>query len=178
MRTVLLAPLLLLACSQLEPIPDGESVTVPARAAKAIPEDVRRALQDSDELELLSLHPMPRAYDPSYWSKHGLDTKPLIADYAILGARKLEGNDRVAALNAFYRGVADTDGTVAACFNPRHALRASKGGATFSAVICYECLSMTFFRDGKRIGKTLTTESPKTTLNRLLKQANVPLPKR
>ena len=71
----------------------------------------------------------------------------------------------------------DSKGLVAGCFNPRHGIRATAGGKTVELVICYECLSMKVYVDGKAKRAVLTTSSPAIVFNQALKDAKVPLPK-
>lgn len=40
---------------------------------------------------------------------------------------------------------------VAACFNPRHGLRAVHAGHTVDLVICFECLTLEVFADGAHV---------------------------
>jgi hypothetical protein len=47
----------------------------------------------------------------------------------------------------------------AACFNPRHDIRATHEGKTVDLVICYECFSLQVFLGDTKAG-ALTTDSP------------------
>ena len=63
--------------------------------------------------------------------------------YRILGSEVLQRNrDRHALVDLLWKGSAADDGTRAACFNPRHGIRAVKGQAWADWVICFECLSL------------------------------------
>ncbi|MDH3592342.1 MAG: hypothetical protein OER88_10715, partial [Planctomycetota bacterium] len=166
----LLIPLALVAaCSK-----DGVS----ARVREALPAPALAALQNAESVDLVSLYPNPRGYDEKEWAARGLDKAQKIDDYAVLGKTTLGDADRDTVLGAFYQGIDDSDGTVAACFNPRHALTANHAGKRYDIVICYQCLSMTVYENGERIGQALTTEAPKRTLNATLRAAKVRLPDR
>ena len=63
----------------------------------------------------------------------------------------------------------------AACFNPRHGIRATHDGKTVDLVICFECFSLQVFLGDTKAG-ALTTDSPPPTFDRVLRKAKVPLP--
>ena len=67
-------------------------------------------------------------------------------------------------------------GLVAGCFKPRHGIRAVVDGKKVELVICYECLSMSVYVDGKR-SSALTVKGPEKVFNKFLTDAKVPLPK-
>ncbi len=149
------------------------SIRIPAKVKRSVPEPVREALLRGESLELLSLYPYPKGYDQKLWRERGYDKLARVDDYAVLGTMALDKNQRAKALRAFFDGIQRSDGTVAACFNPRHALRTRHGGAVYDVVICYECLSMIFFRDGKHLGSTTTVKAPGKKLTALLESAGV-----
>lgn len=75
---------------------------------------------------------------------------------------------------AIKKGMADSDGTMAKCFWPRHAIRAMENGKTTDYVICFQCLQLAIHEaDDVRI-EPITT-SPKATLNQQLQSAGVRL---
>ena len=88
----------------------------------------------------------------------------------------MTGDDKKAILAALRKGVADSDGMVAACFNPRHGIEATYEGKTVELVICFECLSISGWVDGERFS-VLTTGGPAGEFNRMLEAKGVPLPK-
>ena len=65
----------------------------------------------------------------------------------------------------------------ARCFNPRHGIRATHDGKTVDLVICFECLQVKSFAGDKDGPSYLTTRSPQPTLDQVLTDAKVPLPK-
>jgi hypothetical protein len=135
-------------------------------AGNDLPKDVRAVLDKADRFELLSLDPTRQKEKPKD-DFHG---------WKVLG--KTEVKDAAARKNvvaALYKGIADSDGSVAACFNPRHGIRATHDGKTVELVICYECLSMQAFL-GETRSSALTTRSPQKTFDEVLRAAKVPLP--
>ena len=78
---------------------------------------------------------------------------------------------------AFEKGIEDSDGTIAACFNPRHAMRVTHNGKTPDFVICFECVQVYVFLGKEHMKTLLTTGSPQAAFDRVLKEAKVPLPK-
>lgn len=93
--------------------------------------------------------------------------------HTLLGSTLLIGDARQIALGAVFAGIDGSDGSVADCFEPRHALRVEHGGETFEIVLCFECLSMRTYRNGERVGSALTSEEPGGALNAILRIAGV-----
>jgi hypothetical protein len=140
-----------------------------ARAEEnAIPEDVLTALTDAETFELYSLNPNRLGEEPEDGDFHG---------WKVLGKTQVKDAEaRESLINALKKGVSDSDGTVAACFNPRHGIQVTTAdGKTVSVVICFECLSMNFYKGGERSGYALTTQGPQETFNKVLTDAEVPL---
>ncbi|MBY0232173.1 MAG: hypothetical protein K2W96_23085 [Gemmataceae bacterium] len=134
----------------------------------SLPADTRRILDAADGVELISLDPKRIDAEAKDQGFHG---------YKPLGKTSLKRKaDRAKLLKALYKGIDDSDGTVAGCFNPSHGIRAKSGGKTVELVICYQCCSMTVHLDGKASG-VLTTPSPSKLFNSILADAKVPLPK-
>ena len=80
-------------------------------------------------------------------------------------------------LAALETGAKDNTGEAAACFNPRHGIRVKSGDKTVDLVICFECLQVKSFAGDKDGPSYLTTRSPQPTLDQVLTDAKVPLPK-
>ena len=68
------------------------------------------------------------------------------------------------------------DETMAACFDPRHALHVTSRGHKFEFLLCYACHQMAVYRDGKRIG-TLGIAGSAKPMNALLAAAKLPISK-
>src|SRR5262249_26011603 len=127
--------------------------------------DARTVLDKADEIELFSLNPDKKA------KKEGGGLR----GWEVLGQVKLTGDDKAAIVKALERGIAASDGSAAACFNPRHGIKAAHDGRTVELVICFEGLSISGWNDGEPFG-VLTGSGPEATFNAMLKDKGVPLP--
>src|SRR5438270_127934 len=108
----------------------------------ALPADTRKLLDKADTVELLSLDPTPLGdKEKVKQSFHG---------YKVLGKVDLKTDDKKKLLKAFYKGIDDSDGSVAGCFIPRHGIRAKVDGKTIEIVVCFQCHSMNVYIGGKR----------------------------
>jgi len=130
------------------------AVALAACTSSAPPDPLFDGLVGSQRMELFALHPFPHELtDPTPPADdfHG---------YRILGraavADLAERNTLVALVR---RGVEASDGSVAACFNPRHGLSITKDGHVTDLVICFECLSMNVYVDGVRAEARLTADT-------------------
>ena len=141
-----------------------------SRAAdNELPKEVRDAFEKATEYDLYSL-------DPSRLRKKDAKDE-LFHDWKVLGKTRLKGDAAKKIRAAIDKGRKDSDGSVAACFNPRHGVRIVHDKKTYDLVICYECLSANVFEGEKRLGQFLTARGPETTLNKTLEDARVPLAK-
>jgi hypothetical protein len=131
-----------------------------------LPADALAVLENAKSFDLYSLDPDRLKGKPKN-DFHG---------WRVLGKTAVADNTtRAGVLAALKKGIADSDGSVAGCFNPRHGIRASHNGTTVDLVICFQCLSLEVYVDGKR-SSVLTTGSPQPELDKVLKAAGVPLP--
>ncbi|HKB04371.1 MAG TPA: hypothetical protein VKD90_19260 [Gemmataceae bacterium] len=131
-----------------------------------IPDDLRAILEKADQFELLSLNPR----EPDAKPKDGFH------GWEVLGKTTVKDADtRKNLVAALQKGVAESDGTVARCFNPRHGIRVTHDGKTTDLVICFECLQVKAFA-GDRRHDFLVTRSPQPAFDAVLKEAKVPLP--
>jgi hypothetical protein len=137
-----------------------------------IPKEAREAFAKATECELYSIDParLPEKNDEA-------KKADLFHGWKILGKTTLKGDDVKKVRAAIEKGAKDSDGSVAGCFNPRHGVRIVHDKKTYDLVICYECLSATVYSGEERIGSFLTSHSPGKTLNKVLSDAKVPLPK-
>lgn len=141
----------------------------------AMPAEAQAILEKASPYELLSLEPSGSDDDEDKKVEkfHG---------WRVLGKTAIkEADARKMVLTALVKGMAENDGSAAKCFNPRHGLRAVHDKKTVDLVICFECLQVEVYVDGKQVhpagarGPFLTSESPQPTLDKLLKDAKVPL---
>ena len=130
-------------------------------------ESSRRILDTSEEFVLLSLQPDP--------GRLTTNTAEMFHDFPVLGRAEIRDRTRRAELlRALYKGIVDSDGAMAICFNPRHGIRAVTGTNWIELVICFQCYRMREYGTGQGDGAT-TTKSPNEVFNRALKSAGLPL---
>jgi hypothetical protein len=145
------------------------ALALPAFAAdrdNKLPDDAKAILEGADTFEVYSLDPKRSVEKP----------KDHFHGWKVLGKTALKDRkERAKLLGALQKGIKESDGSAALCFNPRHGIRAVKGDKSVDLVICYECLSMQVWQ-GDKAGSVLTTRSPEKAFNRLLAAAKVPLP--
>ncbi len=151
-RTVSLALLLLAsvaACS--------------ARIGDRLPKTALDVLRSPDSMEILALHPFPHEAEGK-----PADEESSFHGYRILGRAMVPvAADRTHIVDLVIRGIEESDGTVAACFNPRHGIRARSGDREIDLVICYECLSMLVRGPGLEPASATTTQAPEAALREI-----------
>jgi hypothetical protein len=162
-RVLALAALVLVpACFAMRrPAGEGDrppDIPRPAYANNRLAEEVRAVLYGAEEIVVVSLEPVG------------------IGDWRVLGQTPVTGwLLRRRVLLAVEGGIAESDGSVAACFRPRHALRASYRGHTAELILCFECNQVKARLDGKERQTVLTARSTQAVLDEVLKDAGVPL---
>ena len=125
-----------------------------------------RALSAAETYELISLEPDMRTATPSGIRYH---------NHAVLGSTPITDPATRRRLNdALQAGVRASDGTVMACFNPRHGIRVTRGGVVSEFVICFECRQVQVYRGEVKL-YFLTSNSPEKVFDEVLQSANVPL---
>lgn len=82
--------------------------------------------------------------------------------------------DRRKLMQAYRNGVAESDGTKAACFWPRHGIRTVEEGVTTDYVICFECLHV-HVHNSDTITYPAITDDPLPVFNEFLTEAGIPL---
>jgi hypothetical protein len=80
-------------------------------------------------------------------------------------------------LAALDKGIKDAPNRAAACFKPRHGVRATHDGKTVDLVICFVCFVILIDVDGKFERNPKVTGSPQEAFGEVLTAAKVPLPK-
>jgi hypothetical protein len=139
-----------------------------------IPEAVERLLDKADTFELYSLNPDRRI------DKDGkvVPVKDDFHGWQVLGKTEVKGEAKWKQLtDALRLGAEDNFGMAAACFIPRHGIRLKGGGKTVDLVICFQCLQVQVFTDGKREKGFLITNEPQKEFDATLQAAGVKLPK-
>jgi hypothetical protein len=130
-----------------------------------IPETARMILEHADQFELLWL-------DPRGFGGFEGSTTTTFHGYKILGRTNIiDGETRKRLVTSFEQGVAENDGSVMMCFNPRHGISVTSRGRKEDFVICFECLQVEAYGAVKT--GFLTSGSPLQVFNQVLRDAHV-----
>ena len=129
--------------------------------SKTIPADAKTLLEQAERFELYSLDPDPSKRDES--SPNAFQRWKVLGSTTILNA-----DTRKALVTALKKGVEENQGMVAACFNPRHGIRVTKGDKTADFVICFECYRAQVYFEKEKAQGFLVTRSPEPEFNRVL----------
>jgi hypothetical protein len=133
-----------------------------------MPAEASKALRNAPTIELFSL-------DPTIQDK--MDDSTTFHGWKVLGSIKLSaGNNLDSLLDAFEEGIADHDGAVAACFDPRHGMRVTYQGKQHDFVICFRCYQAEWYIDDVKKEGFLLSRSPQSTFDKLLRDTAVKLP--
>ena len=136
----------------------------------SLPKKAAKALEESASFKVYSLDPDRLALESDEKGLHG---------FRVLGQTTVKDmNSRKKMIAALNTGVAKHDGSVADCFNPRHGIKVAIDGETHEFVICFECHQVQWYIDGNETKGFLISKSPQPTFDKILKAANVPLPKK
>jgi hypothetical protein len=132
--------------------------------------EIRQALDSSRELTLYSLQPGDMELD-----SQDLKTKPTFHGYLILGKTSVtDAKAKSDLLAAFYKGISDSNGDMAKCFEPRHGIHVLGNNKSIDLVICFHCEQIEVYEDQKMRFVPIT-DSPKAVFNRILSQAGIHL---
>jgi hypothetical protein len=132
---------------------------IPARAAII--------LEQADQFELLSLSPRRQA-NAAKGEFHG---------FRVLGAAVIkDAETRKKLVLAFEAAVAENEGIMAACFNPRHGIRVTRNKKQADFLICFECAQVQLFGDVR--GSFLITSSAEALFDSVLQSSGIPRPER
>lgn len=143
----------------------AEDSAKPAPSRKnELPAEVALVLHSPDKGTLYSLEPWEKAA-PTERTLHG---------FKVIGQMELDRRHAKAVAADFKTAIARREGPRALCFNPRHALSVTSGGATYDFLLCYECGQLEVF-SGDRLIADLSALGTAKTLNAILSANNVPL---
>jgi len=131
-----------------------------------LPDAARAILENADRMTLFSLNPKRPTKKPNQ-DFHG---------WQVLGQTVVKSREvRKRVVAAVEKGIAKSDGSAAGCFDPRHGIRATHQGKSVDLVICFECLQILVFVENQKAKGVLTTQSPESVLDKVLRDAKVPL---
>ena len=137
-------------------------------------DDLARTLQQATRIELLSLDPhLTEAAPPGSEAGEASDR---LYGWRILGITVIaDANAQSRLVTAFRTGVDTHDGQIAACFAPRHAIRAIVSGHTHEFLICFQCRQVTRYIDGRLVDGFGISPLPEPTFDALLSEAGIEL---
>ncbi len=131
-----------------------------------LPRAIDRELAKAGQLELLSLRPGSQS-TKSAETFHG---------WEILGRSPVADESvKAGVLAAIRRGIAESDGSMHLCFEPRHGLRFTSGKLVVDLVICFECRQIQSYLNGREKPTASTSTSSEELLDQLLVDAKVQL---
>ena len=160
MRTLIAVLLVLIAASAF---PQDHDSGVDPVAQKALSDSVRSLLRPESRVFLYAMHPeLPRG--------RARKRADLFHGYRVLGRAEIKGaSEKQALLDALAEGITSSDGGIAYCFEPRHALRIQTGDARLDLNICFECLQI--FPHGFNGDRGIpVTRSPEAVFDAALKK--------
>ena len=127
-----------------------------------LPKDVLFTLKNSENFEVLSLN--PRRVEKVKDEFHG---------YQVLGKIVVNIDTRNKLIKELQKGMAGAH-TIAACFEPRHGIRATQKGKTIDLVICFECLQIYLYNGSSdSVKEFLVTDLPQSVFDKVLKDAGI-----
>lgn len=149
--------LLLLSCQESLP-PSGDKIPTGAEAA----------LRLAPTWELYSLNPYAEYDEADPETFHG---------WKVLGSLDIQDDQvRQRLLSSLAESVAANPGQTAACFMPRHGIRAAYQNQQYDFVLCFQCFKAKWYLgDSPQTGFN-PTDTPGPAFNAVLKAADVPLP--
>jgi hypothetical protein len=117
---------------------------------QAVPPDLQHVLDEPDRVTLYTLLTTQDVEDfdkaginyeelPRYLT--GSDLHSVAEECRILGQTELDSEDAGQLISTFTRAVNNGEKVGVACFQPHHAIRVEKGGATLDILICFKCMN-------------------------------------
>ena len=140
------------------------------RQANRLPDDALHVLTSDPKLTLFSINPDHGTSAPS--------GTPTFQRWPVLGHTIVTSSEQRQQLAVTLQtGLSRWSGReIAACFNPRHAIRATDGTNTFDFLICFECCRLYYYPpDSKQRSFCIRTKAG--PFDDILIAADVPRPK-
>ncbi|TWU10482.1 hypothetical protein [Allorhodopirellula heiligendammensis] len=135
-------------------------------------------LREASSIELYSLDPTLLKSEPVVAPDVDpqAETEPLFHDWTVLGSTVISDKEASGALlDALQAGIDENDGIAAACFTPRHAIRAQHEGTTYDVILCFDCLQARLYVDDERQDGFLVMGSPQPIFDDALQSAGIAL---
>lgn len=119
------------------------------------------------------------AVNPDWPTEESRADPSTVHGYTVRGRAKITDRaTRLELLTALAAGARENDGMVAACFNPRHVIRAEMEGSWCELIICFECFSCQVWDGAERVDFFDLSETPKATFDRIYGEAGLSIAKR
>lgn len=116
-------------------------------------EPVQGAFEAAEVWTLRALDPVPHALRAE--RGEASPDAELLRGYAVLGTAEVtDGALKARLADHLTRAVEASDGMVAACFDPRHALSCQGPEGSYDVLICFECLQIYVYGDGDERSET------------------------
>lgn len=138
--------------------------------------DVDQAFVDAQTFTFYTVDPDPRK--AARHRTEGADEAEVetLRDWVVLGKVEVTDKaDRRMLLAAMQRGIDESDGSVALCFNPRHAMRIGDGTDSIEYIICFECLQVQthYSVGGQKTDRT--SDTPANEFNAFATKKGLPI---
>jgi len=135
-------------------------------SSRAISKSVEREVASAKSIELVSLSPTPPSPAVASFGSLG--------GFAILGAAVTSDKGEIAQIaRSLARGIRTTDGFMAMCFNPRHAIRYTVDGKPVVVLVCFECQRGEILHAGDKT-VFLTSRVPEAGWDRIFSRHGLP----
>jgi len=136
-----------------------------------LPPSVEQRLKSATSLELLALDPVPSQMQPE-------SDREVFHGHAVLGRAQLDDLAKCEQLvRLVLKGIRDSDGTAAWCFDPRHGLRLQSDSGELDILICYECMQIVAYESVPDAGftqsTTLTSSKVEPAVTKLFNEAGL-----
>ncbi len=136
-------------------------------AGERLPTELDTALDGATSITVYSLDP----------KQEREKAKERFESWEELGSTVItEPQQRLQLVDALRNAVAEHDGVVANCFDPRHRLHLDWNGHRYDVVVCFHCYQLEWYRDGERQPIVLISRGAQGLLDDILRKADVPLP--
>ncbi len=95
--------------------------------------------------------------------------------WKILGKTTVKGEVAKKVRDAVEKGLKESDGTQLKCFDPGHGIRIVHEKKTYDFVFSTPCMNGSVWEGETHLGDFTTTRSPAEVLDKVLRDAKVPL---
>lgn len=134
-----------------------------------VSQEFRDILFQAASFEIVAIH-------PDWPTEESLADPESLHGYIVRGRATVQRRElRLELLESLAFGARENDGTIAACFNPRHALIAEFEGQTCELIICFECLTFQIWNGSELAEVVDLSETPRKTFDRVFTDAGLSL---